>query len=128
MWERAVEAARSRSLPIVFHDVALGKLQAVIAGLVGDAGAFYIGATVDPAWRWLGGNSDRGTVEGHGDVWDELRVLYFGQGREHRTWRRGSSNMFKSSTCLVGATTRPPDNRGQVRGVPNRFLFGVALR
>jgi len=60
IWECAVKAVRSHCLPIKFHDVAKGELQALIAGLVGDSVGFYFGATVDPCWRWLGGNSDRG--------------------------------------------------------------------
>ena len=119
-WECDMKAVRSHCLPIKFHDVAQDDLQALIAGLVGDSEGFYIGATVDPCWRWLGGNSDRGPMKGHCDNdWDRLHVLYLGQGPEtaplEASLIRFAQEQFPPWQCH----NKAPDNRGQVRGVPN---------
>ena len=125
IWECAVKSARSHCLPIKFHDVEKDELQALIAGLVGDSEAFYIGATVDPCWRWLGGNSDRGAMQGHlYNGWDRLHVLYLGQGREAAPLEASPIRFAEHQYPQWQCHNKAPDNRGQVRGVPN-FIYLV---
>ena len=60
-------------------DVAVAELLervAAVARSVEDGGRAYVGSTSDPAWRWIGGWSWRGSwMDGHCLRWRQLIVL-----------------------------------------------------
>ena len=88
-------------------------------------GGFYIGATLSPSWRWLGGPSPRGWVCGHARGFDEMLVVDLhrageGSAAETRLIKYGQEMLHD---CLNLAS----DARGQVRWQPN-FLYVVYRR
>ena len=65
-------------------------------------------------------------MEGHGDVWDELHVLYLGQGRETARLEARLIHILQEQYPPWRCHNKALDNRGEVRGVPN-FMY-LALR
>ena len=42
-----------------------------------DVGGFYVGITSDPIWRWRGGASERGVMQGHCRTYQQMVILAF---------------------------------------------------
>jgi hypothetical protein len=90
------EDARGRALHephIVFHDTGAPPERTIADLIEGDGGAFYIGGTSDPSWRWCGGQidsaetketkSERGEImPGHRLKWNYLHVVAVKEGAE----------------------------------------------
>jgi len=120
-WDAARVAARG--LPVAFHVVPDEELESFISHIVSGADAFYIGATTDPKWRWVGGESERGFMQGHRETWNALHVLHLSESKSSRSQEtRLIQHFMKQPRCH----NRKPDARGQVRDEPN-FVY-VALR
>ena len=119
-WDAARVAARG--LPIAFYFVPDEDLEGSIPP---DADAFYIGATTDPKWRWIGGESERGFMQGHSRNWNALHVLHLSESESSRSQEKRlihhCMNQYPSR-----CHNRTPDARWQGRGEPN-FLY-VAWR
>ena len=120
-WDAARVAARG--LPVAFHVVPDEELESFISHIVSGADAFYVGATTDPKWRWAGGESERGFMQGHRETWNALHVLHLSESKSSRSQEtRLIQHFMKQPRCH----NRKPDARGQVRDEPN-FIY-VALR
>ena len=64
-------------------------------------------------------------MKGHGDNdWDRLHVLYLGQGPETAPLEASIIRFAQEQYPPWQCQNRAPDNRGQVRGVPN-FIYLV---
>ena len=126
--EERLDAARVAArvgLPIAFHFVPDEDLEVSIFEVVSYVDAFYIGATTDPKWRWIGGESERGYMQGHSSNWNALHVLHISESQNSRSQEARVIRHFMNqypSRCH----NRAPDARGQLRGEPN-FLY-VAWR
>ena len=109
---------RCKGLPIFLHlrEVCVSnEMRAAVECYTG-GGSFYIGATVDPRRRWLGGWNDRGFMPGHCLTWDAMIVIaYTLEGPRIETALIELAKRVWQERC----TNRKPDSRGQVRGVSN---------
>ena len=84
---------------------------------------FYIGVTSDPVWRWWGGASDRGVMQGHSETFECMTILAIrGPGLAAPLERLliASAKEYHGARCANRAT----DNRGCV-GVAVNYLYIV---
>ena len=87
-----------------------GKVHHPLHDLV-DGAAFYIGATVNPRRRFLGGQSRGGSMPGHCLSWDRLTVLHLANGIGAR---RVETNLISYCKGRYGhlCTNTAMDSRG----------------
>ena len=111
----AAERAAGLCLPITFDPQYSDEDTINLAlSVAASAYAFYVGATVDPIRRWLGGETSRGIMAGHIDAYDEMVVLAV---------RPPSQGCALETRCIVdlqemfptSCKNRAQDARGQVR-------------
>ena len=75
----SASVAECKGLPVEHWNFDEGKVHHSVHGLV-DGAAFYIGATVNPRRRFLGGRSRGGSMPGHCLSWDRLTVVHLANG------------------------------------------------
>ena len=75
----SASVAECKGLPVEHWNFDEGKVHHPLHDLV-DGAAFYIGATVNPQRRFLGGQSRGGSMPGHCLSWDRLTVLHLANG------------------------------------------------
>ena len=84
---------------------------------------FYIGVTSDPVWRWRGGASDRGVMQGHSEVFECMTILAIrGPGLAAPLERLliASAKEYHGARCANRAT----DSRGCFHAAIN-YLYVV---
>ena len=87
LWElRQHQAVKRRSTKLLFSRCPgahlTQKLDSLMAG--NPTRCCYVGATVDPLRRFLGGRSRGGWMDGHAKVWQWMYVVYVGNGDDAR--------------------------------------------
>ena len=88
-----------------------------------DVGGFYVGITSDPIWRWRGGASERGVMQGHCRTYQQMVILAFrapGLAAPLEKMLIECAMASYSDQCL----NKAKGNRGCVKGVAG-FVYIV---
>ena len=106
----SASVAECKGLPVEHWNFDEGKVHHSVHDLV-DGAAFYIGATVNPRRRFLGGQSRGGSMPGHCLSWDRLTVLHLANGIGAR---RVETNLISYCKGRYGhlCTNTAMDSRG----------------
>ena len=106
----SASVAECKGLPVEHWNFDEGKVHHPLHDLV-DGAAFYIGATVNPRRRFLGGQSRGGSMPGHCLSWDRLTVLHLANGIGAR---RVETNLISYCKGRYGhlCTNTAMDSRG----------------
>ena len=124
-FDAAVEEAEGH--PIIFNTFSTDpEAQQFAEHVAFDAAAFYVGATMSPSRRWLGGESERGAFKGHCEQYDRMHVFAMRYGRDGAQLESACINALAErfpETCRNKAR----DSRGQVRSEVN-FIYIVVMR
>ena len=103
--------AECKGLPVTHWNFDENKVHRALHDLVDDA-AFYIGATVNPRRRYLGGESRGGSMPGHCQRWERLTVVHLANGIGAR---RVETNLIMHAMDKYGerlCTNTAMDSRG----------------
>ena len=87
LWElRQHQAVKRRSTKLLFSRCPGAHLTQTLDSLMAGnpTRCCYVGATVDPLRRFLGGRSRGGWMDGHAKVWQWMYVVYVGNGDDAR--------------------------------------------
>ena len=106
----SASVAECKGLPVEHWNFDEGKVHHPLHDLV-DGAAFYIGATVNPRRRFLGGQSRGGSMPGHCLSWDRLTVVHLANGIGAR---RVETNLISYCKGRYGhlCTNTAMDSRG----------------
>ena len=130
-FDEAAQQAKELQLPICFdhaevNDSSDEVVDALMHSLASrfDLRRFYVGVTMDPIRRWLGGASDRseqGVMRGHCAKYENMVILAFrgpGLAAPLESLLIASAKAIHGERCL----NRAIDSRGCVNGVAN-FVY-----
>ena len=122
LWDAA--AVVSLQHPIKFEDVEERRLESHVGELASDicVAAFYVGATMDPERRWVGGPTPRGHMVGHKKRWDEMHVIHLQMDGARAAVLEKRLIIWSRDTHARKCKNVAPDARGLVRNRPN-FLY-----